>query len=268
MSYTILYRSMFVRMSDGRYIPLMEMGDNNVYDIAWNGRQRRSRSWQQWVIGKQYDKLAFTKSEIIDEVERVINVEKERVGKPYADYENKTGVYTEHEIEKRWGYYSGISVAGRHCNNTSAQQFRNFFQKGFDQAIGFDDPDLELDLHWCTEYPHWEHRYVKSEQELLRLWEDLKSEKRIVWIGYRYLSDYMWDKYRRKVEKKPKEDKVSGFVVQFGHSYVLRMTKGYLHYTCYPEYAFRYATRNSAERAVQHLKNRFTIDEKPFVVQI
>ena len=29
MSYSILYRSMFVKMSDGRFIPMMEMGDNN-----------------------------------------------------------------------------------------------------------------------------------------------------------------------------------------------------------------------------------------------
>lgn len=145
MSYTILYRSMFVKMSDGRYIPLVEIGDNNVYDISWNGHQRRSRDWQQWVIGKQHDKLAFTKSEIMNEVERVINIEKERVGKPYADYEHKDGVYTEQEIEKHWGYYSGIAIEGQHCNNTSAQQVRNFFLRGFEQAVTFDEceePDM------------------------------------------------------------------------------------------------------------------------------
>lgn len=269
MSYTILYRSMFVQMSDGRYIPLVEMGDNNVYDISWNGHQRRSRSWQQWVINQQYDKLAFTRSEIMNEVERVINIEKEHVGKPYADYEHKEGVYTEQEIEKNWGYYSGIAIEGKHCNNTSAQQVRNFFLKGFDQAISFDDPDLELDLYWCTEYPHWEHRYAKSEQELLQLWEELKAEKRNIWIGYRRLSDYLWNKYRKKLEKKPKEAKTVGFVVQFGYRYVEKMTPRHLHYTAHLEYAFQYASRNAAEKVVQRIKTRYTqISETPFVIPV
>ena len=46
MSYSILYRSMFVELSDGRFIPMMEMGDNNVWDCNYGrGRDRRSRSW-------------------------------------------------------------------------------------------------------------------------------------------------------------------------------------------------------------------------------
>ena len=83
MSYTIMYRSMFVKLSDGRFIPMVEMGDNNVRD--WNGR--RSRLWQQWVIGKSFKTFpAYTKDEIMAEVECVINNEKKRVGQPYADY--------------------------------------------------------------------------------------------------------------------------------------------------------------------------------------
>ena len=46
MSYSILYRSMFVKMSNGKYIPMMEMGDNNVWDCSYGrGCAKRSRSW-------------------------------------------------------------------------------------------------------------------------------------------------------------------------------------------------------------------------------
>lgn len=268
MSYTILYRSMFVKMSDGRYIPLVEIGDNNVYDISWNGHQRRSRNWQQWVIGKQHDKLAFTKSEIMNEVERVINIEKERVGKPYADYEHKDGVYTEREIEKHWGYYSGIAIEGQHCNNTSAQQVRNFFLRGFEQAVTFDECE-ELRLTWCTGYPNFEHCNVKSEEELMAVYEGLTAAKCNVTVSFCRWTESLWNKHRKRAEKKPQEPKTVGFVVQFGYRYVEKMTPRHLHYTAHLEYAFRYATRNAAEKVVQRIKTRYAqISETPFVVPV
>ena len=62
MSYSILYRSMFVKLSDGRYIPMMEMGDSNVYDASYRGKARRSRSWSN--INLNRGQKFFTKDEI------------------------------------------------------------------------------------------------------------------------------------------------------------------------------------------------------------
>lgn len=259
---------MFVKMSDGRYIPLVEIGDNNVYDISWNGHQRRSRDWQQWVIGKQHDKLAFTKSEIMNEVERVINIEKERVGKPYADYEHKDGVYTEQEIEKHWGYYSGIAIEGQHCNNTSAQQVRNFFLRGFEQAVTFDECE-ELRLTWCTGYPNFEHCNVKSEEELMAVYEGLTAAKCNVTVSFCRWTEYLWDKHRKRAEKKPQEPKTVGFVVQFGSQYIHKLSSRHMWRTSYLDSAKKYASRVSADRAAECLnKNYDSVTQTAYTVPV
>ena len=263
MSYTIMYRSMFVKLNDGRFIPMVEMGDNNVYD--WNGR--RSRSWQQWVIRKSFKTFpAYTKDEIMAEVERIINNEKTRVGQPYADYEHKEGVYTVQEIEKHWGYYSGIAISGRHCNTTTAQQFRNFFLKGFEQAVTFDE-DVTIDLHWCTEYPHWEHRYVHSEQELRQTWEELKREKRDIWLAYSGCADRLYEEHRRKVAPRVKKEQTAGFLVKIGYRYVTKMTSRHLWHNHWFDEAKIYSTRAAAEKVARRItQNYTTITDVPQVL--
>lgn len=252
MSYTILYRSMFVKMSDGRFIPMVEMGDNNVWEA---GNQRRARSWQQWHIGDRKAFPAYTKSEIMAEVERMIGSEKRRVGQPYADYENREGCYTEQEIEKHWGYYSGIAVAGRHCNDTSAQQVRNFFLKGFDQAVSFDeDSDLCIELHWCTEYPHWERRRVSTEHELLQTWEEVKEVKRDVWLGYYCCANWLYTMHRKKTPKREKKEHQSGFVVTINGNYITKVTpRRFFHNYCLC-YAHVYPQRATAEKLQQRIQ--------------
>lgn len=253
-----MYRSMFVKLSDGRFIPIVEMGDNNTYEVLCNGHQRRSRSWQQWIIGEQYKTFpAYTKGEIMAEVERVINKEKKRVGRPYADYEHKEGVYTEQEIEKHWGYYSCIAVSGRHCNDTTAQQFRNCFLKGFEQAVTFDE-NVTIDVHWMTEYPHWEHRFVHSEQELRQMWEELKSEKHDIWLAYSGCADRLYEKHRRKVAPRVKTERTAGFVVKFGYRYVTKMTPRHLWHNSWFDNAKIYATRAAAEKAAQRIRQYYT----------
>lgn len=253
MSYSILYRSMFVKMSDGKYIPLVEMGDNNVYDVTWRGRGRRSREWQQWVIDRK--RLTYTRDEIMDSVEDMINKYKEQyANKPKPDYEHSEGIWTEHDVEKRFGYFSALAIDGNgHCNITSAQQVRNFFLKGFEQAVSFDEPNLILDLHWCTEYPHYEHRKATTEQELLTLWEELKAEKRDIWVGYGSWVEFLWDKHRRRTERKPSQPKTTGFVVQFGRDYIYQMSSRRMWRTCYLESAKKYASLASARKAADKL---------------
>lgn len=262
-----MYRSMFVRMSDGKYVPLVEMGDNNVWE--W-GNRRRARSWHQLVIGKQYKRLAFSREEIMQHVESMIDSEKERVGKPYADYEHKEGVYTEKEIEQRWGYYSGVAISGNgHCNNTSAQQFRNFILKGFDQAVSFEtDRELELDLHWCTEYPHWEHRYVKSEEELVQVWNELQGINHSIWVSYHY-SDCLWERHRKRAEKRQPVEHTTAWVVKIGYRYVEKMSSRRLWHSSRMEYAKIYATRRAAEKVAERIRTNYSsITDQPEVLTV
>ncbi len=249
----ILYRSMFVKLSDGRFIPMVEIGDNNVWEI---GNQRRARDWQQWNFGNGKTFPAYTREEIITGVERMIDSEKvHRVGKPYADYERKEGVYTEQEIERNWGYYSGIAIEGRHCNNTSAQQVRNFFLKGFEQAVSFDeDSDLKMELHWCTEYPNYERRKVCSEQELLQTWEECMEEKRSIWLDYYCCANWLYEQHRKRAPKREKKEYQSGYVVTINDRYITKVSsRSFFHCYCV-DYAHIYPQRATAEKLQQRIQ--------------
>lgn len=258
MSYSILYRSMFVKLSDGRFIPLYESGDNNVYDVMWNGHHRRSRDWHQWAVNKMADYPAYTRDEIMASVERMIDGEKKhRVGYPYADYEQKQGVYTAEEIEKNWGYYAGISVEGKTCSTTSAQMIRNFFRKGFEQAVSFvDDEDLKLELR-CTfwnEQPHrFEKRVVKSEEEFLKTWQEMSAWGPTIWVGY-YLADRLYERHRTKASKREPKKRTEGYVVTINSNYISSVTSRRFHCTGNVEFAHIYSSRATAEKLMQRIQ--------------
>ena len=81
MSYTIFYRSMFVKTSDNKYIPIIEGGDNNCYEA---GSMRRARSWYSISSITKEPKALLTAKEIMDGVERcwVKTMKEQNVGKP------------------------------------------------------------------------------------------------------------------------------------------------------------------------------------------
>lgn len=197
MSYTILYRSMFVRLKDGKYIPMVEMGDNNVYEKS-GPNARRSRSWHQWVIGKNRT-FAHRKEEIMKEVEQWIEGVKERyVGTPKDRYGGNAGeYYTLKDIEREFGWFDAISIAGKTTDKTTAQMIRNFFLRGFCQAVDMEE-SVTLEVHWSTEYPHYERRLARTEEELLEAWEEGKACGKTVWISYHHCADYLWDTHRHK----------------------------------------------------------------------
>ena len=64
MSYTIFYRSLFVKTRSNKYLPIIESGDNNVWEC---GNKRRARSWHNcgWITGEKY---LLTADEIMQKV--------------------------------------------------------------------------------------------------------------------------------------------------------------------------------------------------------
>lgn len=200
MSYTILYRSIFIKIKDDKYIPMIELGDNNCYEDS-GPNARRCRSWQQWnLVGDR--KLAHTREEIMQDVEKMIDDKKQKyVNKPKERYEGN-GTWTNDDIERQFGYFSGYAVAGKHCNDTSAQQVRNFFQRGFEQAVSMDTDYVTLDLHWCVKYPEYKHRYISNEEELLSAWDEELANGNNPWLSYYLCAENLWEQHRRKKSKK------------------------------------------------------------------
>lgn len=194
MSYTILYRSMFLRMSNGTYIPMVEMGDNNVYESTGG---RRARNWERFPIGDIRKKLSYTKNEILQEIEKMIDKKKkEYVNTPKNLYDNNPNkkYRTFKDIEKEFGYFSGLAVNG-HWENTSANKLRNFFKKGFEQAISFETDKIELRLMWYN--PEFQELLITSENELTEEYQKLTDKNIYPYVAYtRWCGDILWEKHK------------------------------------------------------------------------
>ena len=161
MSYSILYRSMFVKMSDGRFIPMMEMGDNNVWDCNYGrGRGRRSRSWSN--INLNRGQKFFTEGEIKKFLEGWNN-----------DFEAKRqkDLNSDNEWDRNmaenasFGYYEAISVYGKGTTNiTTFNDVRNIVLGGIKNCISLQDAIEKCNL----KITYWENgvqRFVKVKTE-------------------------------------------------------------------------------------------------------
>ncbi len=246
MSYTILYRSMFVKLRNNKYIPLVEIGSNNCYDSIG----KRTRSWQQWLIEGREKEYSFTREEIMQAIESWIEREKKcHVNKP--KHGNNTEYWTFKDIEKHFGYFGCCALYSRSFDNTSAQQVRNFFLKGFEQAVSTEEAGFRLKLWWylpgksCST----DSCCVTTEEELENQWQELLTSKGIrAWIDYDYNSELLWNSHSLK-----KKERTTGFVVTLNNNFITRTTARHLFHNPCQNYARVYFSRAAAERVQQRI---------------
>lgn len=269
MSYTIFYRSMFVKTSDNKFIPMIESGDNNVWEAD---NKRRAREWHNcgWLTKEHY---ALNEAELMHGVEQIIGSVKEQYVGQLKDKwdENNTERWTEEEVEKQFGYFEGLAIGGNWTGKTSAQMVRNFFRKGMERAVSTDE--VTLNVHWCTEYPHYEHRYTHNEEELLAAIKEGKDAGHTVWIGYnRWEIERLWNlrqaEAKAKVRREKKEHTI-GYVVKFGYRYVAKMSSRHIWHNSWLEYAKRYTSRSAAEKVAQRIRTSYdSITDEPQVIAV
>ena len=161
MSYSILYRSMFIKMSDGRFIPMMEMGDNNVWECNYgHGRNRRVRSWSNIRLNKK--QKFFTEEEIKNFLEGWNN-----------EFEDKRQKHLNSDDEwdrkmaetANFGYYEAISVYGKGgTHGTKFNDVKNIVLGGIKNCISLQDAVEKCNL----KITYWENgvqRFVKVKTE-------------------------------------------------------------------------------------------------------
>ena len=161
MSYSILYRSMFVKMSDGRFIPMMEMGDNNVWECNYGrGRDRRSRSWSN--INLNRGQKFFTESEIKKFLD---DWNKESESKRQRDLNSDEEWVREMAENANFGYYEGISVYGKGgTQGTKFNDVRNVVLSGIKNSISLQDAIEKCNLK-ITYWENGAQRFVKVKTE-------------------------------------------------------------------------------------------------------
>lgn len=257
MSYSILYRSMFVKMSDGKYIPMYEVGDNNVWECD---NKRRVRNWYQAdCIAK--GKVSLTEDEIMAGVENLINsVKNQYVGKVVEDYNGGDGVrtYTDKEIESRFGYYEGIAIYGKSTHVTTAQQVRNFFKAGISNAVSFED--VSLKVNWCIKYPEYEYRYPKTEDEFFAAVKEGQDGGNQIWIEFCHPWDveHLWDKKKAENKKiRAKVEHTKGYVVTCNNHYLVKATSRNFMVNSYLGYAHVYPSLANAEKMQKRISRTY-----------
>ena len=266
MSYTIFYRAMFVKLSDGTFIPVIESGDNNVWDVD---RNRCSRSWSscRWLreSEEQQKRFSLTSDEIIDLAKREIQtVVDENVGKEPAF---GGAPYTKEHILSDLGYFYGIHVCGHAV--TSAARFLGLVKSGLRNAVTFEEMDCGLRLSWyeitesektsryCTDY-------ANDENELAQKWAEFQERGITPWIGFdEAAGERLWDlmKVRNRKERLEKTAPTDYYVISFnynGKRYVKKYASKRLSYSESISFAHKYLSKKVADAAAFKIARRFT----------
>lgn len=120
MSYDILYRKAFIKVSDSSVIPVYESGSNNCYEVTGrgSGRERRTRDW--------HNDTFHTKGKFIinnDDLLKSLDESRLIVIEQYPEY-----------TDDKFGWFTAISVNGKHTSATTFGNYRGFYSNGIKKA--------------------------------------------------------------------------------------------------------------------------------------
>lgn len=170
MSYSIFYRSMFLKMQDGTFIPFIESGDNNV----WVSPHRRARDWCacRWFSESSdlKEKYSLTRDDILCSAEDIVCVTIEK---------HAGGTLSEKMVMKDFGYYSGIHVSG---TANTAGNFLGCFRAGFRNAITWDELQSNVILSFWDDQGKRHVEFAATEDVLAEKWNRLREEGRTIFL--------------------------------------------------------------------------------------
>lgn len=180
MSYTILYEKQFVKVGDDLYIPLVLIGDNNVYESD----RRRARSWhnQRYVTD---GKIWASSKEILGAIDRI---REEKVEGNRRTIEQ--GLLEEGDAydDKRFGWHEGIAIYGKHTSSTTFGMFRNFYKAGIERALTIEQL-LEKGVHLRIKLYYYRPEDVTSKGKQIKPDINILSTEHLVstvneWVEY------------------------------------------------------------------------------------
>jgi len=253
MSYTIVYDRQFLKLEDGRIIPMILCGANNCWETSYDGRERRERYWTAlW--------------------EQIVPAYKPEELMKKAESYCSGGEYQEHFMR-----------GGKWVDDAA---FLRFFQNGINQAKTMQEltderihtPSIRAFFSVWTRVPgkkEWEgnhstecDRYLRSDEELVAFLIEAderlkrKTADESIYVCLKYFGNDPLPKPKR--ERKPKTRLTGEFyVVTFGiGSYVTKLTGRHLHHCPYISSAKQFQTAKDAEKWIEqrHLKSRFRVD--------
>ena len=194
MSYSIIYKRLFIKMPSGRILPMIQAGDNNVYDINHKGREVRTRSWEVWHLNRENGKPSMTTEEIAD----WLDAEHKRAQDAYerSIREGYGCASLGFTADKNYGYYRSTAIGGHGTHNTTWGMFKNFFTEGVKKAIPLEEfirACGPLHVSWyskegdSSQYHVYDGK-ITTEQELDKVWTECiaKATSDGPWVGPAY----------------------------------------------------------------------------------
>ena len=267
MSYTIFYRAMFIKLNNGEYIPMIESGDNNVYDVDRNRRSRDFTSCRWLHEGdEQRKRFSLTEEEILNSARREI----EQTVEGYVGTEPAFGgePYTKEDILSDLGFFNCIKISGH--STTSASTFFNFMKSGLRNAVTFDEMRCGVRLSWYElsedkKNSRWCTDYATDENELAQKWAEHLEKGRTPWIGLSEgNADYAWEIARSRNRKPRTERKkpTEFFVIAFDYAgcerFMTKLTSRRILFNPWSDCAHKYSSRKVAENAAANISRRFS----------
>jgi hypothetical protein len=289
MSYQIYYGKQFVRLSDGRFIPMTLDGSNNC-TFMHKGKEIRERDWNCRdyyfrTLGK--GEFFATSKDILESVQVFINNVVDNALK--SNYRNETE--TEETIKNQFGYYSGESFGGG-CSKLSASRYYTFFKNGIKNALTIEELH-NLGIHLKFSFFRW-HDYeltvnpptpkqIETETDFfneLTKWKNFKetciiTEQRengktfhpSIYLHYSEPFDFIL--YQLK-NRNPKKELEPIFISQ-DYFYVLQNEKGFFAGYCRYGYNYTYSVNSrtkffESEKQVQAYLSKIKYDKQTWKI--
>lgn len=250
MSYTIVYDRQFIKLEDGRIIPMILCGSNNCWEKTWNGKERRERYWTSYW---EQTVPAFNPEELIKQVEGYCN------GGEYQEHFMRGGKWVDDAAFLRF-FQNGIKQA-KTMKELVDERIHTAAVKAY-LSIWTKKPDKK---DWDQEKTTENDKRLRSDEELVAFLNEAderlkrKSADETVYVCLKYYNNDPLPK--PKCTRKPKA-RLTGeyYVVVFGAgSYVTKITKRYLHHSPYISAAKQFRSEQEAEKWIKqrNLKIRF-----------
>lgn len=240
MSYEIVYAREFIKLSDGRIIPMILCGSNNCYETGRSGRERRSREWYPFFFGANINP-AFTVAELM---QRVYSF----VPSTYGEHFMRNGKYVDDDGFVRF-FGNGIKNAKTFEEIRSEALWMPQLIgviKGIDSS---DETKVILRKDLCSTYEI--ETFLSDFDRTVRM---NKSKERI----YAELEFSYNNPIRRNIaNRKPRLDKF--YAVMYNETYIVKLRKYNLYHSLKVSDAMQFKTEKAANKWIEQreLKKKY-----------
>jgi len=270
MSYEILYDKQFIKLADNKFVPMIYSGSNNCYDVSYNGRDRRSRSWFLYGFPMVDNEPYASKEEFLKHCAdyRQSIIDSNIATNKRYDEQGESGWKDEYS-DDRFGYFTSLAIGGS-THTTSYSRYKGIFTTGCRKALTIEELAVEGITISITSYVWDKKSYDEigaepfngtptSAEEFISMYDEaleiFKDSNISIHISLNNASEHTMKRLRRKyfpIVRKSRDEKTKievdsyyTLVANNGSYFVRKLKYGY-RYTHYPYLKFR--TEKEAER--------------------